>query len=111
MDKIRDILQKEINHMNLSDKEKEWVLDRCLFHKRYIQEVESVNSGGGCWHLLLHLKNKHIINITDLREEYSYDKFEDISDYFDYEDKGFGWEYLRPNYYMRCSQIAHPTYA
>tara|TARA_R100000664_G_C2698766_1_gene99938 strand:+ start:141 stop:476 length:336 start_codon:yes stop_codon:yes gene_type:complete len=111
MEKIRDILQKEINPMNLSDKEKGWVLDRCLFHKRYIQEVESVNSGGGCWHLLLHLKNKHIINITDLREEYSYDKFEDISDYFDHEDKGFGWEYLRPNYYMRCSQIAHPTYA
>jgi len=91
-----------IHPMKLSKEEKAFVQDQFDYYKENygIKTIVSEYTGGGCWHLLFHLMNDHIVNITDGSAETSWYAYKHISEYFN-SDFGFGYESENPHYEVR----------
>jgi hypothetical protein len=99
---IKTKIDIEISLMNISGRDRAVVDAQVEYYRDHIKDIQSVYSGGGCWHLLLHLSNGHIINITDGSFESSYHTYDNIDEYCGGYDQGLGWEYTLPSYEDRC---------
>ena len=72
-----------------------------------VKDLESIHSGGGCYHLCIHLYNGHIITLHYEHQdvEYSYHPYNNIDAYYEQDEDGFGYEYTKPNYEMRVARF------
>lgn len=70
-----------------------------------VKDVEGIHSGGGNFHLCIHLHDGHIMSLHyafgDI--EMSYAPWDSIASYFQHEWDGFGFEYEKPNYENRVT--------
>ena len=104
-------IQDCIKAIGLNDTEEYGIEDEC---------GNFIPSGGGCYHMLMHLDSGHIITFhtSDDDIEISYNKWSSIQDYYDIEEGfphddlelvdfegGMGWEYKSPYYNTRTTTL------